>query len=128
MRIAATGRPRPKLLVCLDAQRANIPEGDDRAALEVQGRVENCRRILDHARMWDWNIVHVYHRRGAGGQQSPPIEGLEPRPNEPVILLTGFADLIDDPEPRTESVDMIVSKPARLDDLRRAIMEVMRRN
>ncbi len=91
MRIAASGRPRPRLLVCLDAQQANLPEGDDRVARDVHGRLANCRRILDHARRWDWNIVHVYHRRGAGGPQSPPIEGLEPRPNEPVISREGVS-------------------------------------
>jgi CheY-like chemotaxis protein/anti-sigma regulatory factor (Ser/Thr protein kinase) len=50
------------------------------------------------------------------------------RPSEPVILLTGFADIMNDPEPHTESADIVVSKPARLDDLRSAITEVMKKN
>ena len=50
------------------------------------------------------------------------------RPSEPVILLTGFADIINDPVSHTKSADLIVSKPARLDDLRSAITEVMKRN
>ena len=89
--VATSGRPRPRLLVCLDAQQANVPAGDDPTARNVQGRLANCRRILDHARKWDWNIVHVYHRRGPDGAQSPPIEGLEPRPSEPVISREGVS-------------------------------------
>jgi signal transduction histidine kinase len=52
----------------------------------------------------------------------------EIRPREPVILLTGFADLMNETGQRAENVDLVVSKPARLDDLRRAIIEVMREN
>ncbi|HTL29887.1 MAG TPA: response regulator [Tepidisphaeraceae bacterium] len=50
------------------------------------------------------------------------------RPAEPVILLTGFADLVHETGQSAESVDLVVSKPARLDDLRCAILEVMSNN
>jgi hypothetical protein len=40
-------------------------------------------------------------------------------------MLTGFADLINETGGRSENVDLIVSKPARLDDLRKAILKVM---
>jgi signal transduction histidine kinase len=47
------------------------------------------------------------------------------RPQEPIIMLTGFADLMDATGETSDSVDLVLSKPARLDDLRRAILEVI---
>ena len=47
------------------------------------------------------------------------------QPNEPIIMLTGFADLIKQPEGDSPDVDFVLNKPARLDDLRKAIFEVM---
>jgi signal transduction histidine kinase len=47
------------------------------------------------------------------------------RPQEPIIMLTGFADLMDATGETSDNVDLVLSKPARLDDLRRAILEVI---
>jgi signal transduction histidine kinase len=47
------------------------------------------------------------------------------QPHEPVILLTGFADLVNETSRQSGNVDLVLSKPARLDDLRKAIFEVM---
>lgn len=98
---------------------------EDRHIVETAA---NATEALETFRA-DWFDLVITDRAmpGMTGEQLADVIR-QIRPNEPVILLTGFADLIDDPEPRTESVDMIVSKPARLDDLRRAIMEVMRKN
>jgi signal transduction histidine kinase len=49
----------------------------------------------------------------------------ELRPQEPIIMLTGFADLINANGGPSRHVDLVMSKPARLDDLRRAILEVI---
>ncbi len=49
----------------------------------------------------------------------------EVQPQRPVIMLTGFADLIDANGGPSRNVDFVLNKPARLDDLRRAILEVM---
>jgi len=46
-------------------------------------------------------------------------------PNKPVIMLTGFADLINETNQPPKDVDLVVGKPARLDDLRQAIRQVM---
>jgi DNA-binding response OmpR family regulator len=51
----------------------------------------------------------------------------EAQPREPVIMLTGFADLMVEGNHSTENVDLVLSKPARLDDLREAIIAVMAR-
>jgi Signal transduction histidine kinase regulating C4-dicarboxylate transport system len=59
----------------------------------------------------------------SGDELADSIKEIEP--NKPVIMLTGFADLPNDKGRRSENVDLIVSKPARLDDLRRAILQVL---
>jgi nicotinamidase-related amidase len=88
--------------VCLDLQRANAPASGDATLQEMRLRLDNCRRVLAHARAWNWSVVHVYRRR-RGGSLSRPIDGLEPRPSEPVIARDGvsafssrsFRDLVD---------------------------------
>ena len=61
-----------------------------------------------------------------GQELAASIKHLEP--HEPVILLTGFADLVNQTSNQSADVDLVLSKPARLDDLRKAIVEVMCRN
>jgi nicotinamidase-related amidase len=100
--VATSGRPRPRLLVCLDLQQANAPLEGDAEAEHVLLQLANCRRILEHARAWGWDIVHV-HRRHCEGGLSRPIPGLEPRPCEPVMSRDGvsafscrsFRELVD---------------------------------
>lgn len=46
-------------------------------------------------------------------------------PSKPVIMLTGFSDLMNNLGAIAENVDVMLSKPARLDDLRKAILEAM---
>jgi signal transduction histidine kinase len=61
-----------------------------------------------------------------GDELAGMIKVLQPR--EPVIMLTGFADLMVEGNHSTENVDLVLSKPARLDDLREAITAVMARD
>jgi signal transduction histidine kinase len=49
----------------------------------------------------------------------------EIQPQKPIIMLTGFADLINANGGPSRNVDLVLSKPARLDDLRKAILEVL---
>jgi CheY-like chemotaxis protein len=49
-------------------------------------------------------------------------------PTEPIIMLTGFADMIRETGERSENVDLVLRKPVRLEDLRRAIEDVVRVN
>jgi CheY-like chemotaxis protein len=60
-----------------------------------------------------------------GDELAGKIKELQPR--EPVIMLTGFADLMVEGNHSAENVDLVLSKPARLDDLRKAITAVMAR-
>lgn len=63
---------------------------------------------------------------GNGDELAALIKELQPQ--EPVIMLTGFADLIDGSDQASRNVDLVLSKPARLDDLRKAILAVMPNN
>lgn len=58
-----------------------------------------------------------------GDELAASIKRLNPR--EPIIMLTGFADLISETGERNHNVDILLGKPARLDDLRRAIAEAI---
>jgi signal transduction histidine kinase len=49
-------------------------------------------------------------------------------PMEPVIMLTGFADLLRETGQRSRNVDLVLNKPARREDLRQAIRDVMHCN
>jgi nicotinamidase-related amidase len=89
--VAASGRPRPRLLVCLDLQQANAPAGGDAQTDEVSLRLDNCRRVLNHARAWGWDIVHVHRRHDPDGGCARSIQGLEPRPCEPVMARDGLS-------------------------------------
>ncbi|MEA3212638.1 MAG: hypothetical protein QOE70_5695 [Chthoniobacter sp.] len=58
-----------------------------------------------------------------GDELAATIKRLQPR--KPVIMLTGFSDLMSATGAHAENIDLMISKPARLDDLRKAILEVM---
>ncbi|MFW5915220.1 MAG: response regulator, partial [Planctomycetota bacterium] len=46
-------------------------------------------------------------------------------PEKPVIMMTGFGDMMDAAEEKVEEVDMVLSKPVTLDKLREAIAAIM---
>lgn len=58
-----------------------------------------------------------------GDELASAIKRMHPR--EPVIMLTAFADFIQESGQRSKDVDLLLGKPACLDDLRRAISKVM---
>jgi signal transduction histidine kinase len=62
----------------------------------------------------------------SGDQLAASIKELQPQ--RPVIMLTGFADVVDPNVAPCRNVDLVLSKPARLDDLRKAILAVMPEN
>jgi nicotinamidase-related amidase len=74
------------ILLCLDLQREHTtpPEGGERASRCVDA----CKRILRHARAVGWHVAHVQRHEGriaALPERLRPIDGLEPRPKEPVF-------------------------------------------
>ena len=47
-------------------------------------------------------------------------------PQQPVILLTGFGDLMSGAGEKPEGVDLVVSKPFTLNSLREAMLKAIR--
>ena len=59
-----------------------------------------------------------------GDQLATTIKQLAP--NKPIIMLTGFGDLMNVKGERPVAVDAVVSKPVTLDSLAEAIRQVVR--
>ena len=93
----------------------------------VVATASNAREAMDRfcTERFDLVITDRAMPEMNGDELAGMIKELQPR--EPVIMLTGFADLMLEGNHSTENVDLVLSKPARLDDLRKAIMEVMAR-
>jgi nicotinamidase-related amidase len=75
-------------LVCLDLQRENLAGAADEDFDNAARCVETCKRVLRHARAAGWHIAHVQRHDGRLASLPElfrPIEGLEPRPREPVF-------------------------------------------
>ncbi|MEI9896589.1 MAG: ATP-binding protein [Chthoniobacter sp.] len=58
-----------------------------------------------------------------GDELAAAIKRLNPQ--QPVIMLTGFADWMSEVGEKDENVDLVIGKPVRLQDLRQAILEVI---
>jgi signal transduction histidine kinase len=93
----------------------------------VVATASNAREAMDRfcTERFDLVITDRAMPEVNGDELAGMIKELQPR--EPVIMLTGFADLMVEGNHSTENVDLVLSKPARLDDLRKAIMAVMSR-
>lgn len=95
---------------------------EDRHVVETAA---NATEALEKFRAGNFDLVITDRAMPEvnGDQLAASIKEL--RPQEPIIMLTGFADVINASGGPSRHVDLVVSKPARLDDLRKAILEVM---
>jgi signal transduction histidine kinase len=95
---------------------------EDRHVVET---ATNGREAMEKFRAGQFDLVITDRAMPEmnGDELADSIKRLSP--GEPIIMLTGFADLINETGQRAESVDLVLSKPARLSDLREAILEVM---
>jgi signal transduction histidine kinase len=95
---------------------------EDRHIVATAG---SAREALEKFQRDRFDLVITDHAmpETSGQELAASIKQLQP--HEPVILLTGFADLVNETNGRSDVVDLVLSKPARLDDLRKAIFEVM---
>jgi CheY-like chemotaxis protein len=59
----------------------------------------------------------------SGGELAASIKRLKPQ--QPVIMLTGFADWMSETGENDPNVDLVVAKPIRLQELREAILQVV---
>jgi signal transduction histidine kinase len=95
---------------------------EDRHTVETAA---NAREALEKFRSIHFDLVITDRAMPEinGDELAASIKKVNPR--EPIIMLTGFADLISATGEQSENVDLVLSKPARLHDLRRAILEVV---
>ena len=98
---------------------------EDRHTVETAA---DAQEAIDKFRGEDYDLVIM-------DQAMPEINGdglaamiKRTRPTEPIIMLTGFADLMTEDGERSKDVDLVLRKPVRLEDLRQAIDDVMRTN
>jgi nicotinamidase-related amidase len=84
------------LVVCLDLQRDRTAAPPSNDTLQ---RITACQRILAHARQCNWPLIHVLRGEEGGGvgpgDLMGPIDGLQPRPFETVLLRTGLSAFSD---------------------------------
>ncbi|EDY18739.1 histidine kinase [Chthoniobacter flavus Ellin428] len=78
--------------------------------------LEKCQRVN-----YDLVITDLAMPGMNGGQLAGVLRQLNPA--KPIIMLTGFADLVGEAGPGT-NIDRVLAKPASLEELRRAIFEV----
>jgi nicotinamidase-related amidase len=76
--------PAPALL-CLDLQRDQA-EATGLSPEDGSRCIEECGRVLRHARRAGWQVAHVHRHNGSClSEPSRPIGGLEPLPREAVF-------------------------------------------
>lgn len=76
------------ILVAIDIQREYTTEGRPFHIDGIEESLQNCRRMLDHARRQKWIVAHVRHVQGGAvfnpqSEYSRFVEGFEPRQGEP---------------------------------------------
>lgn len=95
---------------------------EDRHIVATAG---NAREALEKFQRDRFDLVITDHAMPETNGQELAASIKHIQPHEPIILLTGFADLVNQTNPQSSDIDLVLSKPARLDDLRKAIFEVM---
>ena len=86
----------PPLLVAIDIQREYTTQGRRYYINGVEPSLENCRKVLSHARGQRWPVAHVRHVQGGHlFNETMPysrfVEGFEPLPHEFVFTKNNFS-------------------------------------
>jgi len=101
MQFATPGGKIP-ILVLIDVQREYVSPGRPFHIAGIGPSLENCRRLLAHARANSWPIAHVRHF-GASHlfnealEYSRFVEGFEPLPNEMLFTKTKLSCYSSEP-------------------------------
>jgi len=91
-------------------------------------RAQDGREALDKisAGTFDLVITDRSMPKASGDEVARAAKARNPA--TPVILLTGFGDLMHDASERPSGVDLIQSKPITIEELQQAIRKVMTRH
>jgi CheY-like chemotaxis protein len=98
---------------------------EDRHRVETAGDAREAMRKFRNKR-FDLVIMDQAMPETNGAELAAMIKRTDP--TEPIIMLTGFADLMNEAGEGSRNVDLVLRKPVRLDSLRQAIENVMHPN
>ncbi len=76
-----------------------------------------------HAGTYDAVITDRAMPKMSGDQVAQAVK--ETAPGKPVIMLTGFGDMMDAAGDKVDAVDLVISKPLTLDKIREALQQVV---
>ncbi len=84
------------VLVLIDVQKEYITQGRAFCLETIQESLDNCKKLLAHARANSWKVIHMHHEQNAenfsrGSEFSEFIEGFEPNENEKSIAKSDFS-------------------------------------
>jgi CheY-like chemotaxis protein len=85
----------------------------------------NGREGLQAFRSGTFNLVLTDRAMPEMNGDQLAIEIKKLKPNQPVILLTGFGDLMSGAGEKPAGVDLVVSKPFTMNTLRTAIAKIL---
>lgn len=88
--------PDTRLLLVIDIQKEYQAAGRPYYISGIEASLANARRVLDHARKYNWPIIHVKHLQEGDlfGKLSPLsdyIAGFEPRPGETECVKSDYS-------------------------------------
>lgn len=87
-----------KILILVDIQKEYITPGRPFFLNGIEPSLENCRRLLVHARKNHWELIHIQHSNGSSAARFNPtdphfdfVEGFEPIADEKRFVKTDFS-------------------------------------
>ena len=87
----------------------------------------NGREGLESFKRGSFDIVLIDWAMPEMGGDQLAVSIKEEAPNTPIVLLSGFGDIIKATGEMPPGVDMVVSKPAKLDEVRHAVTSLLAR-
>jgi CheY-like chemotaxis protein len=90
--------------------------------------VSDGHKALEEFRRDSYDVVITDRAMPGMGGDEVAARIKKDAPQTPVIMLTGFGDMMDAANERVEDVDRLISKPITLEDLQETILQVMRGN
>ena len=101
-----------------------MPFGNsDWLALTTEDALEPEFPICDpHHHFWDFRTERIPYQRYLLHELAADIKELAP--GKPVIMMTGVGDIMEGTGEKPPGVDLVLSKPVPLADLREALLEL----
>lgn len=84
------------VLILVDVQKEYVAEGRPFCLETIKESLDNCQKLLQHARKNSWKVIHLRHEQNAecfarGSQFSEFIDGFEPIDGEISLIKSDFS-------------------------------------